>query len=96
MGLALAHPEQSPLHYLEGVRFQVDQDKQQAILRSRHRTVLVGRVPAGSARPPIEAPMSHVGLERGLKRWDQMPKLVHGETGQIKHLCGPGLEIGEP
>ena len=33
MGLALAHPEQPPLHDLEGVRLQVDEDKEQPILR---------------------------------------------------------------
>jgi hypothetical protein len=37
-----------------------------------------------------------MGLERGLKRRDQLPKLLHGETGEIEHLCGAALEIGEP
>jgi hypothetical protein len=32
MGFALAHPEQPPLHHLEGVRLQVDEDKEQPIL----------------------------------------------------------------
>jgi hypothetical protein len=96
MGLALAHPEQSPLHHLEGVRFQVHQDKQQPIFWHRQRTVLVGRVPPGGARLPIEAPCGHVGLECSLKGQDQPLKLVDGETGQIQHLCGTGLDVGEP
>jgi hypothetical protein len=37
-----------------------------------------------------------MGLEGGLKWGDQLPQLVHGETGQIEHLCRAGLEIGEP
>jgi hypothetical protein len=70
MGFALAHPEQPPLHHLEGIGLQVDQDTQQPILRGRQRTVLVGRVSTGSARLPVEAPVSHMGLERGLKGRD--------------------------
>jgi hypothetical protein len=67
MGLALTLPEQSPLHYLKGVSFQVDQAKQQPIFWRRQRTVLIGRVPAGGARLPIEAPVGHISLERGFK-----------------------------
>jgi hypothetical protein len=96
MGFALAHPEQPPLHHLEGIGLQVDQDKEQPILRRRQGTVLVGRVPTGGARLPIEAPGGHMGLERGLKRRHQLPKLLHGETGQIKYLCRASLEIGKP
>jgi hypothetical protein len=32
----------------------------------------------------------------GLKRWHQLPKLIHRETGQITYLCRAGLEISEP
>ena len=78
MGLALAHPEQPPLDHLKGIGLQVDQDKQQPILGGRQRTVLVGRVSAGGARRPIEAPFGHMGLERGLKGRDQLLKLIHG------------------
>jgi hypothetical protein len=28
MGFALAHPEQPPLHHLEGISFQIGYDKQ--------------------------------------------------------------------
>jgi hypothetical protein len=35
MGCALAHPEPPPLHHLEGIRLQVDQEKQQPIFRGR-------------------------------------------------------------
>jgi hypothetical protein len=96
MGFALAHPEQPPLHDLEGVGLQVDQDTEQPILGGRQRTVLVGGVSAGGAWLPIEAPVGHMSLERGLKGWDQALKFVPGETHQIEHLCGAGLEISEP
>ncbi len=32
MGFALAHPEQPPLHDLERIGLQVDQDEQESIL----------------------------------------------------------------
>jgi hypothetical protein len=96
MGLALAHAEQPSLDDLERSGLQIGQEKQQPILRRRQRTVLVGRLPPGGARLPIEAPGGHVALERGLKGWDHLLKLVHGETGQIQDLRRAGLEIGEP
>jgi hypothetical protein len=96
MGLALAHPEQPPLHHLERRGLQVDQEKQPPILRGRQRTVLIGGVAAGGTRLPIEAPVSQMGLERGLKGRDQRPTLVHGETGQIQDIRRAALELGEP
>jgi hypothetical protein len=36
-----------------------------------------------------------MGLKGGLKRWDQAPKLLQGQTGQIQHLERVGLEVGE-
>jgi len=95
MGLALAHPEQSPLHHLKGVRFQVDQETQPPIFWRRERTVFIGRVPAGGARLPIEAPVSHIRLERGFKGPDQWLKLLQRQAGQIQHLRGAGLDVGE-
>jgi hypothetical protein len=96
MGFALAHPEQPPLHDLERVRLQVDQDKQQPILGRGQRAVLVRRVPASGARLSIEAPLRHMSLECRLEREDQMLKLLDGETGQIEHLCRAGLDVSEP
>jgi hypothetical protein len=96
MRLALAHPEQPSLHHLERIRLQVDQEKQPPILRRGHRTVRLGRVPAGGTRPPIEAPVRHRRFERGLKGGNQALKLVHGETGHIQDLRRALLELGEP
>jgi len=96
MGLALAHPEESPLNDLQGIGFQVDQDKQQPILWGRQWTVLVGGVPAGRARLPIEAPLGHIGLVRGLKARHQLLKLLSCQAGQIQHFSRASLQIGEP
>jgi hypothetical protein len=96
LGVALPHAEQPPLYDLERVGLQGDQDQQQPILWRGQRTVLIGRLPTGGAWSPIEAPVSHMGLERGLKRRHQRLKLLHGETGHIEHLCGAALEIGKP
>jgi hypothetical protein len=96
MGVTLAHPAQSPLHDLEGIGLQGDQDTQPSVLRRGQGTVLLSRVLTGRARSSIEAPVGHVGLERGLKGWDQLPKLVPRETGQIQDLRGAGLQIGKP
>ena len=96
MGLALAHPEPAPVHHVERIRFQGDQDTQQPIFRRGQRRVLLRRVPAGGARLPIEAPSGHMGLEHALKDRDQPPKLVQRQTGQIQDLRGAGLDVGEP
>ena len=96
MRFALAHPEEPALHHLEGVGLQVDEDQEPPILGRRQRTVRVGRVAAGGTRPSIEAPCGHVGLERGFKGWNPLPKLRYGETGQVQDLSGAGLEVGKP
>src|SRR6266511_5848151 len=96
MGFAAAHPEQPPLYNLAGIGLQVDQHRQQSILRRGQWTVRVGGVPAGGAWLPIEAPLGQMGLERGLKGWDQALKLVDAETGYIQYLRGAGLDVDEP
>src|SRR6266511_1689494 len=96
MRLTLAHPEQSPVHHLEGVSFQVDQEKQQPIFWRRQRTVLIGRLPAGGARFPIEAPVGHRSLKHGFKGRNQPLKLLQRQAGQVQHLRGAGLHVGEP
>jgi hypothetical protein len=95
IGLALVYPEQPSLYHLEEISFQVGEDTQQPILGRRQRTGLIGGVPAGRARLPIKAPLGHMGLEGGLKRWDQAPELIQGQTGQIQHLKRAGLKVGE-
>jgi hypothetical protein len=96
LGLALAPPEPSPLHDLEGRSLQVDQHTQPPILGRWQRAVLVGGVPAGGARLPIAAPCGHMGLERGLKGRDQQLKLFSRQAGPIQHLLGASLDVGEP
>ena len=95
MGLALAHPEQPPLHNLPGVGLPVTQDTQPPLLGGRQGAGRVRRVPPGRARLPVEASAGHLGLEGGLKGWHQLPKFLHGATGQIQELRRTGLDVGE-
>jgi hypothetical protein len=76
IGLALVDPEQPCLYHLGRRGLQIDQDKPQPSLGRRQRTRLIGGVPAGRVRLPIEAPVGHLGLRCGLKRRDQPPKLI--------------------
>jgi hypothetical protein len=84
MGLALTHPEQPPLHDLEGRGLQVDQEKQEPILRRGQGTVRVGGIPTRGARSSIETPLGHMGLVRGLKGGNERLKLSPCETGQVE------------
>jgi hypothetical protein len=95
IGRALVSPAQPSLHHLEGRGFQVGAETQPSILGRRPRTGLLSGRPAGRARLPIEAPLSHMGLKCDLKRRDQALKLIQGQTGQIQHLQRAGLEVGE-
>jgi putative transposase len=95
LGLALVDPEQPSLHHLEGRGVQVGQATYQPILGRRQRTVLISGLPADRARLPIEAPLGHVGVKGGLKRRDQAPTLLQGQTGQIPHLERAGREVDE-
>jgi len=83
---ALNHPEQAPLHDLERIRFQVDQDEQEPIFRRRQGAVLVHGKPARGPRLSIHAPRRHTDLERGLEGWDQLLKLIEGYAGEIQGL----------
>jgi hypothetical protein len=76
IGLALAHAEQTPLHHLEGIGLEVREQEKQPIFRRRQRAVLVHAKLASGPGFPIEAPRRHMCLERGLKGWDQLLKLV--------------------
>jgi hypothetical protein len=96
MRLAWVHPAPPALDNLERVRLEGDSDQPQPILGRGQWTVLVGRLPTGRARLPIETPRGHMGLERALKRREQGPKLLQGETGQLQHRRGAGLDVGEP
>ena len=95
MGFALHHPEQAPLHDLERIRFQVDQDKQEPIFRGRQGAVLVHGKAAHGPRLPIHAPRRHSGVERRLEGRDQLLKLVKRQAREIQELSRAGLQLGE-
>jgi hypothetical protein len=87
---ALNHPEQAPLHDLERIRFQGDQDEQEPIFRRRQGAVLVHGKPARGPRLPIHSPRRHTGVERGLEGWAQLLKLIEGYAGAIQALHRAG------
>jgi len=93
---ALAHAKQAPLHHLEGIGFQVDQNEEQPIFGGWQGAVLIDGKLAGRPGLPIEALHGHVRLERGLKGRDQLLKLVEGQARQIQELHGARLHVGEP
>jgi hypothetical protein len=95
IGLALVHPAPPPRHHLEGRGVQGGQEQPSPIRGRRQRTVLIGGIPAGRARPPLEAPLGPMGLACGRKRREQVPKRIQGQTGQIQHLERAGLQVGE-
>jgi len=96
IGFTLDHPEQAPVHHLEGVGLQVGENKQQPIFRCWEGAVLVHGKPASSPRFPIHAPRRHPGVERGLKGRDQLLKLVERHAGEIQELHRAGLQVSEP
>src|SRR5712691_5280300 len=96
MGFTLPHAEQTSLHHLEGIGLEVREQEKEPILRRRQGTVFVDGTLAGGAGCPIEAPRGHRRLERGLKGWDELLKLVERQAREIQELRGAGLQISEP
>ncbi len=93
---ALPHAEQASLDHLERVGLQIDQNKQEPRLGCREWTIRVHGKPASGPGFPIEPPRRHMGLERGLKGWDQVLTLVQGQAGEIQELRRAGLQVREP
>jgi len=86
IGFALAHAAQAPVHHLERIGLEVDQNEEQSIFRRWQGTVLVDREPAGDARLPIEAPRGEMRLERRLEGRDSLVKLIEHQAGQIQEF----------
>jgi hypothetical protein len=91
IGFALDHPEQAPVHHLEGVGLEIGENKQEPIFWRRQRAVLIDGKPASGPRLPIHPPRGHMGLERGLEGRDQLLKLVERQAGEIQELHRAGL-----
>ena len=96
IGFTLSYPEQTPLHYLEGVGLQIRKDEEQPIFRGRQGAVFVYAKLAGDPGFPIEAPRAHMRVERGFKGRDQELKLVKSQAGEIEKLCWAILHVSEP
>src|SRR5215468_7051128 len=91
IGLALDHAEEAPVHHLEGVGFEIDEDEQEPVFRGREGAVFVDGKPARGPRFPIHLPGRHPGVERGLEGWDQLLKLVERQAGEIQERHWAGL-----
>jgi hypothetical protein len=96
IGFALAHAEQAPLDDLEAVRLQGREQEEQPVFWRRQGAVVVHGKLAGGPGFPIEAPCRHVGLERCLKGWNELVKLVEGQAREIQQLRRARLHIGTP
>src|SRR5215813_7681283 len=96
IGFALDHPEQAPVHHLEGIGFKVDQNEQEAIFWCREGAGFVDGKPACSPRFSIHAPRRHLGVERRLEGGNQLLKLVERQAHEIQELYRAGLQLGEP
>ena len=70
IGFALAHAEEAPVHHLERIGLEIDQNEKQAIFRRWQGTVLVDGEPASDARLPIEAPRGEMRVVRRLEGRD--------------------------
>jgi hypothetical protein len=92
----LAHAEQTSLDHLEGVGLQIREDEEQPLFRGRQGAVLVHAKLAGGPGFPIEAPLVHMCVERGLRGRDQELKLVQRQAGEIEELCWAILHLSEP
>jgi len=93
IGLALPHAEQTALHHLERIGFEVGEQKKEPIFRRRQGAVLVHGKLARRPGFAIEAPRGHMGLEGRLKRRKQDLKLLEREAGEIQKLHGTRLHI---
>jgi hypothetical protein len=96
MGFALPQAEEASLPHLEGGGLQGGEEEEQPVFRCRQETVLIHAKLAGGPGCPIEPPRGHMRLERGLKGWDELLKLVARQAREIQELRGAGLQISEP
>jgi hypothetical protein len=62
--LGLAYPEQAPVQHVCGMLLEVDQDKQQPVLRRQQRTVPTGRIASRLLATPVQGPVGHIVQER--------------------------------
>jgi hypothetical protein len=96
IGFTLPHAKQASLHHLEGIGLQIREDEEEPLFRCPQGAVLLHAKLAGGPGFPIEPPLAHMRLERGLKGRDQELKLVERQAGEIEELCGVILHVSEP
>jgi hypothetical protein len=95
IGFALAHAEEASLDHLQGVGFDVGQNKKEPIFGCRQGAVAIDGKLAGRPGFAIEPPYGHMRLEGRLKGRDQLLKLVEVQAGEIQELRRARLHIGK-
>jgi hypothetical protein len=86
MGCALDHAAEAPVHHLECVGFEGDQDEQEPVFWCWEGAIFVDGKPARGPRFPIHSPYRHTGLKRGLEGRDELLKLIERQAGEIQEL----------
>jgi len=95
IGFPLHHTKQASVDHLEGIGFEVDQNEEQPIFRRRQGAVFVHGKPTRGPRLAIHPPRRHPGVERSLKGWDQLLKLVERQAREIQKLHRARLQHGK-
>ena len=96
IGFILPHPKEPPVENLQGIALEVAQDKEQAILGDRQRTVLIGAVGPCGAAFAVQAPVGHTSLKRLREGFHQDAKLLHRQAGKVQHLVRSLVQVCVP
>jgi hypothetical protein len=79
--IRLGHPKELPLHFLDGILFQVGQDEEQLVGRRGERTGVIRRVAPARAGLPINGTVLHINYKRLLEMGQQHLKFCFRQAG---------------
>jgi hypothetical protein len=79
--IRLGHSKELPLHFLNGILFQIRQNKQEFVGDRGSGTCVIRAVAADRARLPINSMGLHVGHKGLLKSRQQRLKFSFSEAG---------------
>ncbi len=96
LGFTLAPAKQASLHHLERRGLEGGEQEEPPICRRRQGAVFVHGKLAGRPGFAIEAPRGHMRLERRLKGWNKLRKLVERQAREIQKRRGAGLQVSKP
>jgi hypothetical protein len=81
VGIGLRHPKELPLHFLDGILFQVGEDEEQLVGYREERTGLIRSVAAAGTGLPINGAVLHMHHQRLLKMGQQRRELGLCQSG---------------